>query len=317
MPKGKELTEFERGKIVDLHIGKFSVRKIAKILNHPPSTVGEIIKKYNELGLTSTLPRSGRPKILSERDNRQLIKITKNNRNKTLKEITDDFNTITNKPVSSRTIQRTLHQQGYSGHAAKKKPFISEINRKKRYGWCRIRKKWEMEWDSIIWSDESRFEIFNNDSKNWVWRKKDEKYQVDCLKPTVKNSEGVMVWGCFCNNRIGPLVLIDGTLNSDRYIELLEEQLIPFLNNLGKENHIFQDDNAPCHTSKKTKTWKNDNEIEFLPWPAQSSDLNPIENLWDILERRIRKHRPIPINKREFFKVLKKEWNKINENQLI
>jgi len=126
-----------------------------------------------------------------------------------------------------------------------------------------------------------------------------------------------MVWECFCNNRIGPLVLIDGTLNSDRYIELLEEQLIPFLNNLGKENHIFQDDNAPCHASKKTKTWKNDNEIEFLPWPAQSPDLNPIENLWDILERRIRKHRPIPTNKREFFKVLKEEWNKIDENQLI
>ena len=60
-----------------------------------------------------------------------------------------------------------------------------------------MRQKWEKEWDSIIWSDESRFEIFNNDSKNWVWRKKDEKYQVDCLKSTVKNSKGVMVWGCF------------------------------------------------------------------------------------------------------------------------
>jgi len=316
MLKSKELTDFERGKIVGLHIGGFSIRKISEILKHPKSTVGDIVKKYNEQGLTSTLPRSGRPKILSERDNRQLIKITKNNRNKTLEEITEDFNITLDKPVSSRTVQRTLHQKGYSGCAAKKKPFVSEINRKKRYGWCRMRKKWEKEWDSIIWSDESRFEIFNNDSKNWVWRKKDEKYQVNCLKPTVKNSEGVMVWGCFCNNKIGPLVLIEGTLNSDRYIELLEEHLIPFLNNLGAANHIFQDDNAPCHASKKTKTWKNDNEIEFLPWPAQSPDLNPIENLWDALERRVRKHRPIPKNKKEFFEALKEEWNKIDEIQL-
>src|SRR6185436_18205547 len=208
MPKGKELTDFERGEIISLYKGKHTQKQIIDILKHPKSTVGDVIKKYNEQGLTTTLPRSGRPKILSERDNRQLIKITKNNRNKTLEEITEDFNEIINKPVSSRTIQRTLHQEGYSGHAAKKKPFISEINRKKRYGWCRMRKNWITEWNSIIWSDESRFEIFNNDSQNWVWRKKDEKYQVDCLKPTVKNSEGVIVWGCFYNNRICPLVLI-------------------------------------------------------------------------------------------------------------
>jgi hypothetical protein len=70
--------------------------------------------------------------------------------------------------VSSRTIQRTLHNEGYSGHAAKKKPFVSKQNRKKRYGWCRMRKNWITEWEKIIWSDESRFELFNNDSRNWV-----------------------------------------------------------------------------------------------------------------------------------------------------
>jgi transposase len=113
MPKGKELTDFERGEIIGLYKGKkYTQTEIIKILKHPKSTVGDVIKKYNEQGLTSTLPRPGRPKILSERDNRQLIKITKNNRNKTLEEITEDFNEIINKPVSSRTIQRTLHQEG-------------------------------------------------------------------------------------------------------------------------------------------------------------------------------------------------------------
>jgi hypothetical protein len=63
-----------------------------------------------------------------------------------------------------------------------------------------------------------------------------------------------MIWKCFCNNKLGPLVLVEGTLNSDKYIELLEEYLVPFLNDLGIKNHIFQDDNAPCHVSIKTKT---------------------------------------------------------------
>ena len=98
-----------------------------------------------------------------------------------------------------------------------------------------MRKNWTTEWNYIIWSDESRFELFNNDSRNWVWRRKNERYNTDCLKPTVKNSIGVMVWGCFCNNKLGPLVLIEGTLNSDRYIELLKEYINPFLNSLNKQ----------------------------------------------------------------------------------
>ena len=226
MPKRKELTDFERGEIIGLHKGGFPQRKIADTLNHPKSTVGDIIKKFNTLGLTSTISRSDRSKILNDWDKRHLIKLIKANRNLTLAEITEKFNIILKFTVSDRTVQRVLHEEGYSGHAAKKKPFISEKNRKKRYGWCRMRKNWTTEWDYIIWSDESRYELFNNDFRNWVWRKKDERYNIECLKPTVKNSIGIIVWGCFCNNKLGPLVLIEGTLNSDRYIELLDEYLI-------------------------------------------------------------------------------------------
>src|SRR4051812_20862243 len=79
----------------------------------------------------TTATRFGRPKILSERDERHLIKITKENQKNTLEELTEKFNTIMKISVSSRTIQRTLHKADYSGHAAKKKPLISEKNWKK------------------------------------------------------------------------------------------------------------------------------------------------------------------------------------------
>ena len=120
MPKQRELTDFERGEIVGLSKGGFSQRKIAELLDIPKSTVGDVVKKYNEHSLTTTASRSGRPKILSEHDKRHLIKITKENRFDTLEEITENFNTVMNISVSSRTIQRTLHKEGYSGHAAKK-----------------------------------------------------------------------------------------------------------------------------------------------------------------------------------------------------
>ena len=120
MTRGKELTDFERGEIVGLFKGGFSQRKIAEILEFSKSTVGEVIKKYNEKGLTTTASRSGRPKILSECNTKHLIKITKKNRSDTLEELTENFNTSMAISVSSRTVQRILHKKGYSGHAAKK-----------------------------------------------------------------------------------------------------------------------------------------------------------------------------------------------------
>ena len=134
----------------------------------------------------------------------------------------------------------------------------------------------------------------------------------------------------FGDNKLGPLILVEGTLNSDKYIELLKEHLLPFLNDINNKeeeelipwyffqenNYIFQDDNTPCHASIKTKSWKGNNSIEILPWPAQSPDLNPIENLWNELEIRIRKRKSMPKNKNDFFAALKEEWYKIDESRL-
>src|SRR5438128_2327345 len=98
----KELTEFERGEIIGLWKGKHSLRDIGKILNHPKSTVYNIIDNYKKQNLTTAMPRSGRPKLLTERNTRQLTKIVKNNRNNTLDEITEELNSSLNLSVSKR-----------------------------------------------------------------------------------------------------------------------------------------------------------------------------------------------------------------------
>jgi hypothetical protein len=71
-----------------------------------------------------------------------------------------------------------------------------------------------------------------------------------------------MIWECFCNNRL----LVEDTLNFVRYIELLEEHLLSFLNKLSIKDYNFQDDNASCHVSNATKSWKRNNSIKILPW---------------------------------------------------
>ena len=91
-----------------------------------------------------------------------------------------------------------------------------------------------------------------------------------------------MVWGTISHKGVGKLVRIDGNLNADGYIELLEDNLEESIEKMGMtgERWIFQQDGAPCHTAKKVKDWFEANEVPVMSWPAQSPDLNPIgENI--------------------------------------
>ena len=70
MPKGTQLTEFERGEIIGLKKANFSYQEIADILKRSKATVQNIIRDYFTKNKTSAALRPGRPKILSDRDNR-------------------------------------------------------------------------------------------------------------------------------------------------------------------------------------------------------------------------------------------------------
>jgi transposase len=316
--KNCELTDFERGEIIGAWKCGFSEKAIGDTLGRPKSTVHNVINKYKEFGQTTVAARSGRPQKLDDRAIRRLVNIVKENRQQAVNEITEKFNTAMSVSVSSRTVQRTLHESGFYGRAGLRKPFISEENRQKRVKWCLERKDWINEWELVIWSDESRYLIFRNDSRQWIWRRPHEKYDVDCLLPSMKSgNQGVMVWGCFTQNVLGPLIEVNGTINGTKYIEIMEQNLLPFLNDLPASSvHLFQDDNASVHRYKPASEWKEENLITSLPWPAQSPDLNPIEHLWDVLERRIRARPTHPRNLEELMDALTEEWETIEPDVL-
>jgi hypothetical protein len=72
-------------------------------------------------------------------------------------------------------------------------------------------------------------------------------------------------------------------------------------------------DNAPLHTAGTVQSWFEDHEgeLQHLPWPAQSPDLNIIEPLWSVLETRVRNRFPPPTPLKQLEDVLQEEWCKI------
>jgi transposase len=314
--KRKELSAFQRGEIIGAWKCDFSERKIADLLKYPKSTVHDVIVAYRDHGYETLPPQSGRPPVLTERDGRHLIQILNKNRRTNINELHENFISSTSTNISKITLKRFLHKLKIYGRIGAKKPFVNAANRMKRLAWAKSRKDWVDEWEKIIWSDESRFEVFGGDGKRYVWRTIHERYDPRCLIPTFKSGqESVMIWGCFTKDKLGPLVRLEGRITANIYIEMLKDYLLPFINGLeDKNDYTFQEDNAPIHTAKVAKKWKNDNNIKSLPWPAQSPDLNPIENLWDELERRVRKHSPLPKNPNNLWEILQEEWLNLNED---
>ncbi len=87
--------------------------------------------------------------------------------------------------------------------------------------------------------------------------------------------------------------------------------MLPSADQLFKDaDFIFQQDLAPAHTTKSTKGWLNDHGIGVLDWPANSPDLNPVENLWGIVKRKMRNKRPE--NADELKATIKETWASIS-----
>ncbi len=92
---------------------------------------------------------------------------------------------------------------------------------------------------------------------------------------------------------VGPLCFLKSTVNAAIYQDILEHFMLPSDDKLyGDADFISQQDFAPAHTAKGTKSRFNDQGVTVLNWPANSPDLNPIDNLWGIVKRKMRDTRP-------------------------
>ena len=255
--------------------------------------------------------RSGRPKILTQRASRRLRLVTRKNRKQSLRRISGEFNMGLDVKASSWTIRRELQRIGINSRVARRKPKLTKKHKRARLDWCR--KHVATDWSKVVFSDESSIELTPGKVER-VWRSVGEEYIDDCITPTQQAGGGkVMVWGCMTADGVGQLKIIEGKLNSDGYISVLGECFLPDFGET-EDEWILQDDNSSVHRARKVTEWKEENNVQTLEWPAMSPDLNPIENLWDHLDKAVRKLQYPPRSIGQLAAVLLLEWENISED---
>ncbi len=212
----------------------------------------------------------------------------------------------------------SVHQESPRSDVFRKratKPLLNQRQHQKHLTWAVEKKNWTVApWSKVLFSDESKFCISFGNQGSRVWRKSGEAQNPCCLKSSVKFPQSVMIWAAMSSAGVGPLCFLKSTVNAAIYQEILELFMLPSADKLyGDADLIFQQALAPAHTAKGTKSWFNDHGVTVLDWPANSPDLNPIENLWGIVKRKMRDTRPN--NADELKATVKETWTSIPSQQ--
>jgi transposase len=312
----KPISASQRHNIISLSSHGLSSRKIASQTGLGKSTVCQVLQ---ELQPEKTRLHGGRPSKLTPTNKRAIVQKIITGKARNAVHATHYINSIIDAPVCAQTVRNTLKEASLKAVVKKKKPLLSSGHKKKRLAFAFKYQHWTVEdWKRVIWSDETKINRIGSDGQEYVWKKKGEGLIAREVQGTVKFGGGsLMVWGCIGWNGVGVLSEVEGRMDAEQYVAILEAGLLQSMEDSGiPENEvIFQQDNDPKHTSRRAQIWFEEQEIKLLDWPAQSPDLNPIEHTWNHLKRCLSAYERAPTGVHQLWERVVEEWGKIDEEQ--
>lgn len=215
--------------------------------------------------------------------------------------------------ISSSLVRRRLIDANLAAKRPRRVPLLNSRHVKNRLKFAKERMNWPaLKWRNILWSDESKIEILcNNIDKHYVRRPVNKEWHPQYTKKTVKHGGGssVMIWGCFSWYGVGPICRIEGKMTADIYLKILRDTMLPYAEEEMPIRWVYMHDNDPKHTAARVKNWLQQQNIDVMPWPAQSPDINPIENLWIDVKKAVQEAKPS--NVRQLWEVVKGAWSAI------
>jgi transposase len=275
------LTDVERGQIEALHSQGLSTRAIAGEIGRSQSLVQHCLDRGtdNPPGVSTARKRK-----LSERDERNIVRHASN-----VPTSAAEIKAELNLDASNTTVWRTLQSSDHLVHKKMlKKPKLTEAHEDGRRAFAHQHLQWTNEWHRVIFSDEKKFNLDGPDGWRYYWH--DIRKEELIFSKRQHGGGSVMIWLAFSYDRKSPAVVVEGNLNAKTYKTSLQSYMLPMrtqINRLYEDGAIFQHDNAPAHRSEGITDWLEAKQVAFFTGPPKSSDLNPMENLFGLLARRV------------------------------
>ena len=165
---------------------------------------------------------------------------------------------------------------------------LTARHRAARLQWAHRHFRWgRQQWARVLFSNESRFNLSHHDGGIRVFRRRGERFTDNFLIERDRlGGGGVMVWGGIMGRRKTNLIVVQGNLIAQGYInQILQPEAVPFLQGHGPA--ILMHGNARPNFARIYRQFLKRNNVKVLPWPAVSPDMNPIEHIWDYLGRKV------------------------------
>ena len=301
--RGEDISDFVKGQMYALRrYAQWSYGQIANVLHINYQTVARYLQR--EVWQLSRKGHCGIVRKTTRRFDRTVVRLSTANPRRSAVDIHKELVPVAD--VSCKTVCRRLKEQKIWCRKCAVKPKLDDNHKLARYQWALNHRTWDLQWEKVIFSDE-----MHCSTSPWsmtVWRKTGTRYCSEMVNESCNRSiANVSVWAAFSMDFYSPLVRIVGQNSAQSYIQILQTHLLPLCRQVGN-GALYQQDNAPIHRARLTRMFLADNNINTLPWPAISADINPIENLWSMLKAHLHQQPP-PLNNDHLFRILQQKWD--------
>ncbi|KAL1493686.1 hypothetical protein ABEB36_009381 [Hypothenemus hampei] len=290
---------------------------VANAIGTSQSVISRLFARYRETGAISER-HPGRHRITTRNQDRFLQMTARRIPTVTAPELQRQLQQAHGIALSSRTVINRLHEANLRSRRPLRVQPLRRGNRGARLIWAQEHVLWNnFQWASVLFTDESRFGIHPDSRRVRIWRQPGNENRLQHVQEVHSFRGGtIMVWGGISFGGRTDLVLIENFLNAVSYRnQILQPIVLPYAAAVG-ENFILMHDNARCHVAATVSEFLNESGIDVLPWPAQSPDLNPIEQAWDMLQRGVLRGGNNFQNREQLFAVLQESWRLIPQQDL-